>query len=155
MTAALICDTGALLSYLDARSPDHRAYRTAIDAARARYVPGLVLAELDYFLRDERDAMNAFIDDVTRRAFLYAPPTDAQLVRAMHIDRMYPEIELGLVDATVVALAEELNIVRLATRDIRDFSVVRLADGRAFDLLVVPGARPRPARRRAAVRRGR
>lgn len=139
MTAALICDTGALLSYLDARSPDHGDYRRAIDAARARYVPGLVLAELDYFLRKERHAMNAFVDDLSRRAFLYAPPTDAQLGRAMEIDRAYADIELGLVDATVVALAEELNIVRLATRDIRDFSVVRLPDGRAFDLVVVPG----------------
>ena len=149
MTTALICDTGALLSYLDARSPDHAAYRAAIDAARARYVPGLVLAELDYFLRDERSAMKAFVDDLTRRAFLYAPPTDAQLVRAMHIDRAYPGIELGLVDATVVALAEELNVVRLATRDIRDFSVVRLSDGRAFDLVVVPETHARSSPRGA------
>jgi predicted nucleic acid-binding protein len=145
LSAALICDTGALLSYLDARSPDHRAYRTAIDAARARYVPGLVLAELDYFLRDDREAMHALVDDLERRAFLYAPPTDAQLNRAMRIDRAYAELQLGLVDATVVALAEELSIVRLATRDIRDFSVVRLGDGRAFDLVVVP---KRPSARR-------
>jgi hypothetical protein len=34
----------------------------------------------------------------------------------MHIDRLYARLRLGLVDATVVALAEELGIVRLATR---------------------------------------
>jgi uncharacterized protein len=138
MTAAILCDTGALLSYLDARDPDHRAYRKAIDAARARYVPGLVLAELDYFLRDDRLAMRAFIDDVERKAFLYSPPTDGQLDRAMAIDAAFASLELGLVDASIVALAEETGIVRIATRDVRDFSAVRLEDGRAFDLVVVP-----------------
>ncbi|MBV9948140.1 MAG: hypothetical protein JOZ69_14895 [Myxococcales bacterium] len=85
-------DTGALLSYLDAKSPDHTRYRTAIDAARARYVPGLVLAELDYFLEDDRPAMRSFVSDIERRAFLYAPPTDAQLTRAMNIDQRYPRL---------------------------------------------------------------
>ena len=142
-TAALLCDTGALLSYLDARAPDHRQYRKAIDDARARYVPGLVLAELDYFLRDDRTAMRAFIEDVERRAFLYAPPTDGQLARAMEIDRSYASLDLGLVDSTIVALAEELGIARIATRDVRHFSAVRLADGRAFELVALPAQRAR------------
>ncbi len=146
---ALICDTGALLDYLVASSADHRAFRTAIDAARARYVPGLVLAELDYFLRAERAAMRRFVDDIRRGAFIYAPPTDAQLSRALDVDAAYPNLDLGLVDATIVALAEELNLTRLATRDIRDFAAVRLMDGRAFDLVVIPGKRePVRSRRR-------
>jgi hypothetical protein len=37
-----------------------------------------------------------------------------------------------------VALAEEIGVVRIATSDVRDFSAVRLADGRAFELVVVP-----------------
>jgi hypothetical protein len=60
---------------------DGEADDAAIDASRARYVPGLVLAEVDNFLRDDRDAMRAFIEDVERHAFLYAPPTDGQLTR--------------------------------------------------------------------------
>jgi hypothetical protein len=140
---AIVCDTGALLSYLDPRAPDHRAYRKNIDDARARFVPGLVLAELDYFLREDRAAMRAFIDDVERRAFIYSPPTDGQLARAMQIDAFYASLALGLVDASIVALAEETGIVRIATRDVRHFSVVRLADGRAFELVALPSARGR------------
>ena len=145
--AAVICDTGALLDYLVASAPDHRAFRVAIDQARARYVPGLVLAEVDYFLRGERDAMRALIGDLRRGAFLYAPPTEAQLSRALEIDAAYAALELGLVDASIVALAECLGVTRLATRDIRDFGAVRLADGRAFDLVVSP-IRPEPTKRR-------
>jgi uncharacterized protein len=137
-TAALICDTGALLDYVVKTAPDHQRFRQAIDRARTRYVPGLVLAEVDYFLRDERSAMNVFMQDLSRGAFTYAPPVLDQLARAMEIDQRYADLGLGLVDASVVALAEHLGIRRLATRDIRHFAAVRLRDGTAFELVVHP-----------------
>jgi predicted nucleic acid-binding protein len=136
----LICDTGALLDYLVESAPDHELFRDAIDGARARYVPGLVLAEVDYFLRNERSAMNSFIRDLARGAFTYAPPELHQLARAMEIDRRYTDLRLGLVDSSVVALAEDLGIRRIATRDVRHFGAVRLRDGRAFELVVHPSA---------------
>ena len=40
---ALICDTGALIDYLVESAPDHKRFRDAIDQARTRYTPGLVL----------------------------------------------------------------------------------------------------------------
>lgn len=136
--AALICDTGALLDYLVESAPDHQRFRSAIDAARARYVPGLVLAELDYFLHDERRAMNAFMDDLARGAFTYAPPTLDQLLRAMEIDRRYEDLGLGPVDASVVALADTISVRRIATRDVRHFAAVRLRDRGALELVVHP-----------------
>jgi predicted nucleic acid-binding protein len=137
-TAALICDTGALLDYLVANAPDHRLFRKAIDKARTRYIPALVLAEVDYFLRNERRAMQTFMQDVARGAFTYVPPSLDQLSRAMEIDRRYADLGLGLVDGSVVALAETLGIRRLATRDVRHFAAVRLRDGGSFDLVVLP-----------------
>jgi predicted nucleic acid-binding protein len=136
--AALICDTGALLDYLVGSAPDHKLFRNAIDQARTRYVPGLVLAEVDYFLRDERQAMQVFMQDLATGAFTYAPPTIGQLAPAMDVDRRFAGLGLGLVDGSIVALAESLGIRRLATRDVRHFAAVRLRDGRAFDLVVQP-----------------
>jgi predicted nucleic acid-binding protein len=137
-TAALICDTGALIDYLVESASDHELFRKAIDQARTRYVPALVLAEVDYFLRDERRAMQVFVQDLARGAFTYAPPTVGQLSRAMEVDRRFADLGLGLVDGSVVALAELLGIRRLATRDVRHFAAVRLRDGRSFDLVVHP-----------------
>ncbi len=147
-TAALICDTGALLDYLVAAAPDHRAFRDAIDRSRTRYVPGLVLAEVDYFLRKERAAMAALIRDLSRGAFTYAAPTLTTLDRAMDLDRQYADLGLGLVDASIVALAEELGVHRLATRDVRHFSAVRLRGGMRFDLVVQPTRPERGVRER-------
>lgn len=137
-SAALLCDTGALLDYIVATAPDHRAFREAIDDARTRFVPGLVLAELDYFLRRERPGMRAFMRDLERGAFTYAGPTPSVLNRAMQIDRQFADLELGLVDASIAALAEELGVYRLATRDVRHFSPLRLRGGRRFELAVMP-----------------
>jgi len=137
-TAALICDTGALLEYIVKGTPDHQRFRQAIDRSRTRYVPGLVLIELDYFLRHERPAMNAFMEDLARGAFTYAAPAHDQLARAMEIDERYGDLGLGLVDASVMALAEDLGIRRVATRDVRHFAAVRLRDGSAFELVVHP-----------------
>lgn len=139
--AALIWDTGALIDYIVESAADHRLFRNAIDQARTRYVPGLVLAEVDYFLRDERQAMHAFMQDLARGAFTYAPPTVGRLSRAMEVDRRFADLGLGLVDGSVVALAESLGVRRLATRDVRHFAAVRLRDGRPFELVVHPTAR--------------
>jgi predicted nucleic acid-binding protein len=137
-TPALICDTGALIDYLVESAPDHRLFRSAIDRARTRYVPALVLAELDYFLRRERRAMQAFMQDLVRGAFTYAPAAADERSRAMDIDRRYSSLGLGLVDGSIIALAEGLCVRRLATRDVRHFTAVRLRDGSAFELVVHP-----------------
>jgi predicted nucleic acid-binding protein len=66
------------------------------------------------------------------------PEDDRLLSRAMEVDRRFADLDLGLVDCSVVALAETLGVRRLATRDVRHFAAVRLRDGRAFDLVVHP-----------------
>ncbi len=141
---ALLCDTGALLDLLSTASPDHGAYREAIEAACTRYVPALVLAEVDHFLRRRRDLMGELLADLEHGAFTLAPVDTDLLRRARVIDQRYARLGLGLVDATIVALAERLGITRIATRDVRHFDAVTLRDGRRFDLVVRP---TRPSRR--------
>lgn len=103
-----------------------------------------MLADVDYFLRDERQAMHVFMQDLAGGAFTYAPPTVGQLSRAMAVDRRFADLGLGLVDGSIVALAESLSIRRLTTRDVRHFTAVRLRDGSSFGLVVHP-ADPDPS----------
>ena len=84
------------------------------------------------------EAMQVFMQDLSRGAFTYAPPTVGHLSRALEVDRRFADLRLGLVDGSVVALAELLGIRRLATRDVRQFAAVRLRNGRAFELVVRP-----------------
>jgi len=59
------------------------------------------------------------------------------LDRAMDIDREYRDVGLGLVDASIVA-DRGAGVYRLATRDVRHFTAVRLRGGKRFDLVVQP-----------------
>lgn len=58
--------------------------------------------------------------------------------KAPTIDRRFPDLGRGLVDGSVVALAESVDIHRLATRGVRHSAAVRIRDGPSFDWWVRP-----------------
>jgi predicted nucleic acid-binding protein len=103
-------------------------------------VPGLVLAEIDYFLRDERAAMRKLIAEIFDPAtrYEYELPIPSDLVRALELDARFKELALGLVDGTVVALAERRRIYRVLTTDRRDFAAIRIGPRLSQALELVP-----------------
>jgi predicted nucleic acid-binding protein len=143
VTPPIVADTGGLLRALAATAggrPAFPAYEEALASARAVIVPGLVLAELDYFLRDNRTVMRTLVAEIfdpgTR--YEYEPPIPVDVARAMELDAKFRDLGLGLVDGTVAAVAERRNVYRVLTTDRRDFTAVRV--GRSFNrsLEIVP-----------------
>jgi predicted nucleic acid-binding protein len=139
----LVAATGGLLRAL-ARGPGGAAsfpeFEAALVEARVVYVPALVLAEVDYFLREERAAARALLADILdpKSRFELVPPAPHDLARALELDRKFAELKLGLVDGTVAATAERLRTYRVLTTDRRDFGAIRV--GRAYDrrLALIP-----------------
>ncbi len=136
----LILDTGGWLCAL----AGDEGYAEALQAARPAIVPTLVLAEVDWHLRGRRSAMHRILREVEEGRYVLEAPDAKDLARAAQIDRKFASISLGLVDASVVALAERLAVYRVLTID-RDFTIVRVGRGyrRALTLAV-----PLPASRR-------
>ena len=142
MSRPIIADTGGLLRAL-ARAADGRPsfpeYETALTSASLVIVPGLVLAEVDYFLRSERAAMRKLVAEIfdpgTR--YEYEAPRPCDLVRALELDAKFKDLNLGLVDGTVAALAERRQVYRVLTTDRRDFTTIRIGPrlSRALELL--------------------
>ena len=135
---ALICDTGPLLAALDAADPDHqRCARLLTDADEDLVVPMLVLAELDYWCarRLSPDAWLIFLDDLLAGVYRVEPPTVPDLARCRDLQEHYADLKLGVVDASVVALAERLAETKVATLDHRHFGTVRPAHVEALELL--------------------
>ena len=143
MSRPLIADTGGLLHAL-ARTPNGKAsfpeYQSALTSASLVIVPALVLAEVDYFLSDERAAIRKLIaeifDPATRYEYELPPPSD--VVRALEIDAKFKELGLGLVDGTVAALAERRKVYRVLTTDRRDFGAVRVGPQFTQALELIP-----------------
>lgn len=100
-------------------------------------VPDMVLPEVDYLLgsRVGRVAEEAFLRDVSEGALLRQPMTSGDLARAIDILGVYADHDIGLVDASIVAVAERLNIDRVLTLDLRHFRTFRLSGRRSFTLL--------------------
>lgn len=137
-----MADTGGLLRAL-ARTRDGRSsfpeYERALTAASLVIVPALVLAEVDYFLRENRAAMRTLIAEVfdpgTR--YEYELPIPSDIVRALELDARFKNLNLGLVDGTVAAVAERRQVYRVLTTDRRDFRAIRVGPrlARPLDLL--------------------
>jgi predicted nucleic acid-binding protein len=140
--APIIADTGGLLRAL-ARSADGGSsfpdYEAVLITASLVIVPGLVLAEVDYFLRQDRAAMRNLVAELfdARTRYEYELPLASDIVRALEFDAKFSELRLGLVDGTVAAVAERRQVYRVLTTDRRDFGAIRVGERftRALELL--------------------
>lgn len=143
MNSPIVADTGGLLRAL-ASTKDGKAsfpdYEEALTSASTVIVPGLVLAEVDYFLRDNRSAMRKLVAEIfdpgTRYEYELPLPTD--IVRALELDAKFKTLGLGLVDGTVAAVAERRRVYRVLTTDYRDFSTIRVGQQLTRALELVP-----------------
>jgi len=142
LSPPVVADTGGLLRALARTAggePSFPEYEAVLKSASLIVVPGLVLAEVDYFLREERAAMRRLVaeifDPATRYEYAVALPAD--IARAMELDARFADLQLGLVDGTVAAVAERRHIYRVLTTDRRDFGAIRVGPRltRALQLL--------------------
>ena len=142
MIPPIVADTGGLLRALartPAGQPSFPEYERVLTSAAAVIVPGLVLAEVDYFLRGERKAMRRLIAEIFDPAtrYEYELPLPSDITRALELDAKFQDLNLGLVDGMVAAVAERRQVYRVLTSDRRDFAAIRVGPRltRALDLL--------------------
>lgn len=135
---ALVLDTGPLLAALDEADRDHAPCAELLTgASEDLVVPMLVLAELDYWCHQRlgADAWLTFMEDVLAGVYVVQSPTPADLRRCAHIQRQYIDLDVGVVDASVLALVERLTEPKLATLDHRHFRTFRPTHVDALRLL--------------------
>lgn len=125
----IVADTGAVYALLDGADRHHRTLRRVFEEdPRGWILPWAILPEVDYFAsaRLGRTVADAFREDVLNGRFVVEWGTRADLVRAVELDRLYADLDLGLVDTVVMAVAERLGAQAVATLDLRDFAPVEL-----------------------------
>jgi predicted nucleic acid-binding protein len=135
---ALVLDTGPILALLDAADPDHeRCVELVEQLAEDLIVPSPVLVEVDYWTIKllGYEAWEIFVADLAGGAYRLEALELDDLRRAAELERTYANLDLGLVDASVLAICERLDERKVATLDRRDFSVVRPRHCSALELL--------------------
>lgn len=100
-------------------------------------VPVTVLPEAAYLIgsRLGHHIMREFVRQMARPGWITEPVSDDDLIRAAAILDKYSDLNLDFVDATLVAVAERLNVRRVLTLDRRDFRVIRPSHCPSFELL--------------------
>lgn len=135
---AVVVDTSVLYALTDRTEADHAACVAAVAAEPdAVIVPQSVLPEICYLISSRLgpDTELAFLRGLSASEWRIAPMTDADMARSMDLLETYRAADIGFVDASVIAVAERLGVVRIYTLDRRDFGIVRPAHAEAFELL--------------------
>jgi predicted nucleic acid-binding protein len=125
----ILADTGAMVALLDRNDRHHEAVSAIYRANPDGWVlPWAILPEVDYLVASEigPHAQDVWLSDLASGAFAVEWAHDGDLEAAARINRRYKSLRLGLVDATVIALAERLKAEAIATLDLRHFGAVRI-----------------------------
>jgi len=134
----LIVDAGPLYAAAARRDKHHeRSVQLLSSAARPLLVPGLVLTEVSYLLSDRigPHAELAFARSLAAGELVVEPVLDSDWRRIAELMEQYIDLPLGMVDASIVALAERKGLEIIATLDERHFRVVTPRHTQAFTLV--------------------
>ncbi len=134
---SVVLDTGIVFAYYDRSDRWHARARALVQGEpRGLILPAPVIPEVDHLLghRLGRKSRLTFYAGIVEGYYLVADlPTEAY-GRVAELNRRFDDADLGFVDAAVIALAETLGVLRIATTDRRHFDPLAAA----LSLALVP-----------------
>jgi uncharacterized protein len=134
----LIVDAGPLYAAAARRDRNHQRSVDVLSAApRPLLVPALVVTEVAYLLGDRigAHAEVAFARSLERGELLVEPVLDSDWPRIAELTEKHTDLRLGIVDASVIALAERRRLDTIATLDHHQFATVKPRHIDAFTLV--------------------
>lgn len=120
----ILLDTGILYAAYDRSDRWHtRAAKIIRSEKDGLIVPAPVIPELDYLLgkRLGREAREALYEGITGNHYYVADLPRDGYARVTALNRQFADLDLGFVDAAVIAIGEGLAVLRIATTDRRHF----------------------------------
>ena len=122
----VLADTSGIIALLDKGDCHHTAALKIIKIYTI-IVPATILPEVDYLTNKYlgEPVARTFLQDLTDEYFVFLPVDVSDLKQALKVMTCYQGVRLGLVDASLVALAERYRIPRILTIDRRHFSLIK------------------------------
>jgi predicted nucleic acid-binding protein len=127
---SVLLDTGIVYAYYDRDDAWHSRARTLVQAeARGLILPAPVIPEVDHLLGHRLGARSrlTFYAGIADGHYLVADLPRGAYARVAELNRRFDDLDLGFVDAAIVALAEALGISRVATTDRQHFEPLAAA----------------------------
>jgi predicted nucleic acid-binding protein len=127
---AVLLDTGILYAYYDRSDAWHARAKAVIQAeAGGLIVPAPVVPEVDHLLghRLGAKARQVFYRGLIDGDYVVSDLPHDRYAHVAALNRRFADLDLGFVDAAVVAIAEALSVARIATTDRRHFGPLAAA----------------------------
>lgn len=134
---SLVLDTGVVYAYYDRSDAWHARARAVIESEqRGLILPAPVIPEIDHLLGHRLGAKSrlTFYAGLAEGYYLVVDLPRESYARVADLNRRYDELDLGFVDAAVIAISETLGVRRIATTDRRHFDPLAAA----FSLQLLP-----------------
>jgi uncharacterized protein len=134
---SLLLDTGIVYAYYDRSDNWHARARRLIEREqRGLILPAPVIPEVDHLLGHRLGPRSrlTFYAGIADGHYLVADLPQAGYARVAEVNRQFVDLDVGFVDAAIVALAETLGLSRIATTDRRHFDPLAAA----FTLELLP-----------------
>jgi predicted nucleic acid-binding protein len=126
----VLLDTGIVYAYYDRSDDWHARARKFIHSQEHGLVlPSPVIPEIDHLLghRLGRRSRQVFYSGIVDGYYLVADLPRQAYARVAELNRQFEDLDLGFVDASIVAIAEGLGLQKVATTDRRHFEPVARA----------------------------
>jgi predicted nucleic acid-binding protein len=127
---SVLLDTGILYAYYDRSDRWHARARAVIESEqRGLILPAPVIPEVDHLLghRIGQKSRLTFYAGILEGHYLVADLPRDSYSRVAELNRQFADLDLGFVDAAIVALAQTLRLLRIATTDRRHFEPLATA----------------------------
>jgi predicted nucleic acid-binding protein len=127
---SVLLDTGIVYAYYDRSDRWHARARTLILAEqRGLILPAPIVPEVDHLLgvRLGAKSRQTFYAGIVEGAYLVVDLPQDGYARVADLNRRFDDLNLGFIDAAIVALAETLGLSRVATTDRRHFAPLAAA----------------------------
>lgn len=140
MVFAAIVDTSAMVALFGREQPANEHYAGLFEQAASEQwtlaTTWPCVVETSHLLGVPQ--RYAFLRWIGANSVSVYPFEQGSLEGMTNLMRRYteaPRTQMDLADASLVMLAADVDVVRIMTLDVRDFSRYRLPDGRAFEIL--------------------
>ena len=129
----VILDTGPWVALMDRSEERHeKCVQWLKDFEGDIFSTEAVLTEVLYLLNFSSKAQSAAIDFILNGAVTLVPSSLESLERVRTLMEKYRDVPMDYADATLVSVAEDLSISRVATFDRKGFSIYRLPAKKPF-----------------------
>ena len=130
-----LLDTGVLVAFLHRDDAWHAAAVEAIRQYRGTLLTTeAVMTEATYLLGRLAGGASACLEFFIRGGAVLVPSSRESLARCKAVMQRYANVPADFADATLVALAEEMQLFTIYSLDRRDFSIYRGEGGEAFEI---------------------